>query len=157
MVTWPARSSLPLAVRRRDYESRARSCPQAVELAPEDGQGYVTLSLAEYRVGHWAESLAASEKSLMLFHRGDPSSWFLMALAEWQRGDKEKAVGWFHQAASGMREQNIKNPTARLLWAEAAELLGQRGPDGGGTGSAGVRAREAALISRARQSSPWQG
>jgi tetratricopeptide (TPR) repeat protein len=124
----------------RDYEGGLVHAREAVELAPEDGQGYVTLSLAEYRVGHWAQSLAASEKSLALFHRGDPSSWFLMALAEWRRGDKEKARGWFSQAANEMKEQNTKNPTARQLWAEAAELMGQPGPGGAGAGSTDSRA-----------------
>ena len=88
--------------------------------------------LAEYRVGHWAESLAASEKSLSLLNRGDAASWFLMALAEWQKGEKEKALGSFNQAAARMREQDAKSPMARQLWAEASGILGQPDPDGPG-------------------------
>ena len=102
---------------------------KAVELAPNDSYSYVTLALAEYRLGNWSESLAASSHSLALIKSGDPSSWFLMSLAHWQRGEKDEARRRFDQGAMWMREREVKNPTPRRLWSEAAELLGQPGPD----------------------------
>ncbi len=144
----PAHSSLARAlvlapvVPRRDYDDGLAHARTAVEMAPKDGQSCLTLGLAEYRLGHWAESLAAGEQSLRLLDRGDPCSWFVMALAEWRRGNQEKARGWFSQAAGWMKAQNAKNPMARQLWAEAAELLGQPGPPAAGGGSTGVRGPE---------------
>jgi hypothetical protein len=66
----------------------------------------------------------------------------VMALAEWRRGNQDKARGWFRQATASMAEQNAKNPTARQLWSETAVLLGQPGPAGAGMGAAEFPAQE---------------
>jgi tetratricopeptide (TPR) repeat protein len=114
---------------RGDYDDGLVHARKALELAPNDSFSYVTLALAEYRLGHWNESRAASGHALTLFERGDPASLFLTAMADWQAGGRESARGQFEQAAAKMREQNAKIPLARQLWTEAAELLGQPGPD----------------------------
>ena len=127
---------LPPKRPRRDYDEGLAHASKAVELAPNDGYTVMTLALAEYRLGHWTESQAACEKSLALLNRGDPSSWFLMALADWQKGEKDKARSWFNQAVAWIGEkQNPKNSTLRQLWTEAAVLLGRPGPDAAGAGS----------------------
>jgi hypothetical protein len=43
---------------------RGGSLQQAIELAKKGENGHGTLALAEYRSGHRAESLAASERSM---------------------------------------------------------------------------------------------
>ena len=45
----------------RDYDEGLAHARKAVELAKNGENPYGTLSLAEYRSGHWAESLAASD------------------------------------------------------------------------------------------------
>ena len=136
MTIWPCALVLAPGRLKRDYDDGLVHARKAVELAPEDGQSFVTLALAEYRLGHWSESLAASRHSLALLDRRAPSAWFLMALAGWRKGDKDKARGWFNQAAASMREQPGKKSTARRLWTEATKVLGERSPDAAGAGSA---------------------
>jgi hypothetical protein len=92
------------------------------------------LALAEYRVGHWTESLAASERSMALSNGGHVLNWFLMALASWQKGEKDKARSWFDKAAQ-MTEKHPDDVELRQLWTEAAELLGRPGPGAPGAGS----------------------
>ena len=54
---------------------------QAVAIRPEEGRFHNTLALAEYRApGHWAESIAAAERSIALLKgvdrpHGLGSSW----------------------------------------------------------------------------------
>jgi superkiller protein 3 len=126
---------------RRDYDEALVHAKRAVALGPEKGNRYNTLALAEYRLGHWTESIAASERSMALENGGDAFNWFLMALADWQKGEKDKARSWFDKAVAWMREQN-PNPVLRQPWTEGAELLGQPGPDAAGAGSRAAPAAE---------------
>ena len=128
---------------RRDYDEALVQAQRAVELGPEKGNRYSALALAEYRLGHWTESLAAAERSTALQNGVDAFNGFLTALAHWQKGDKDQARTWFDKAVAWMREtQSPKNPLFRQLWTEAAELLGQPGPDAAGAGSPAAPAAE---------------
>ena len=100
----------------------------AIEQAPQMGSRYSTLALAEYRLGHWAESLAATERATALQTNGEAFTWFLTALAGAQQGEKDKARGSFEKAVAWMKEHGGENPTINQLWTEAAELLGRPGP-----------------------------
>ena len=102
-----------------------------------------TLALAEYRSGHWAESLAASERSMALRERrGTPttgSSW------PWPTGRKvtrtRPAIGSTRPSPGPRRGPRERR--SRQFWAEAAELLGQPGPDADGAGPSAAPAAEA--------------
>jgi tetratricopeptide (TPR) repeat protein len=107
---------------------------KAAELAPKDGNIYNTLALAEYRAGHWNESIAASARSVALGNGGNAHDWLFLALAHWQKGDKDEARKWFHKAVDWIKEKDPKNVELRRFWEEAAELLGQPGPDASGQG-----------------------
>src|SRR5262249_17893279 len=100
----------------------------AVALDPKSAETYNTLALAEFRSGHWKESVAASEESMALRKGPDASDWFLQALARWQNGEKDEARRWVDKAVGWTREQAPRNAELRQLWTEAAELLGQPGP-----------------------------
>jgi tetratricopeptide (TPR) repeat protein len=65
---------------------------------------------------------------MALQHCGDALNWFLMALANLQMGEKDKARGAFGQAVAWMREHSPKHESFHQLWTEAAGLLGQPGP-----------------------------
>jgi len=127
---------------RHDYDEGLVHARKAVELAPKEEHTYRTLAIAEYRSGHWAESLAASERSTALVKGGDANDWFLIALADWQRGEEDKARTWFDKAVAWMREQDAEDPILRQLWTEAAELLGRPQPDSAGAGSPATPAAE---------------
>jgi tetratricopeptide (TPR) repeat protein len=112
-----------------DYEEALFHAKRAVALGPQQGNRYTTLALAEYRVGRWSESLAASERSVALEHAGDAFNWFLMAMAHAQKGEKDEARRSFDNAVAWMKEHNPRRLIFRQLWTEAAELVGQPGPD----------------------------
>ena len=114
---------------RRDNAEALEHARKAVELAANAGHCFNTLALAEYRSGHWAESLAASERSLALKKGGDACAWFLLAMAHWQKGDKDKARTWFDTAVGWTKINASENAEMRRLWSEAAALLGMPGPD----------------------------
>lgn len=93
----------------------------AVALAPKDSDFRTTLALAEYRAGHWAESIA-------LTNGLDGSNGFFLAMVLWQKGDKDEARKSLDKAVAWTKEKDPKNVDLRQFWAEAAELLGQPGP-----------------------------
>jgi tetratricopeptide (TPR) repeat protein len=118
-----------------DYDEGLKHARRAVELEPKDWASIGTLALAEHRSGHWAESLAASERSMGMQNSGIAYDWFFQAMARWQQGDKEAARKWFDKAVARTKEQDPKNKELLQLWAEAANLLGQPGPGTSGAGS----------------------
>jgi len=113
---------------RSDYHEALVHARRAVGLNPE-GFNVGTLALAEYRAGHWAESLAAGERSLAMTKGGDANVWFVMALASWRKDEKDKARTFFDKAADwAMKHPRTNDDDQRQLWIEAAELLGRPGP-----------------------------
>jgi serine/threonine-protein kinase len=114
---------------RRDYDEAVVHARKAVELAPKSGSRFNTLALAEYRSGHWAESIAAGERAMALQNGGGALDWFLLAMAFWQKGEKDEARKWFDKAVPWTKEKDPKNAELRQFWIEAAELLGLAGPD----------------------------
>ena len=111
---------------RPEYDEGLKHAHQAVDLEPD----YVhqsTLALAEYRKGHWAWSLAASERAMEQNNGGNAWDWFLMAMAHCQKGDKEEARNWFDKAVAWTEANAPENPDLRQFRSEAAELLGLPG------------------------------
>jgi tetratricopeptide (TPR) repeat protein len=119
---------------RREYDGALAHSRKAVELAPKQAYIVNTLALAELRVGHWAECIAAAERSMAL-NGGDTSDRFFLAMAHWQKGDQAEARKWFDKAVAWTRERDPKNAELRGFWKEAAALLGQPGPAADGTNS----------------------
>ena len=102
---------------------------KAVVHAKNGENCYGTLALAEYRSGHWAESLAASKRTMELRKGMFAYDWFFQALAHGQKGNKAEARKWFDKAIAWTKEKDPKNAELRQFWAEAAGLLGQPGPE----------------------------
>ena len=127
---------------RRDYDEALIHARRAVERAPEDGDCFTTLALTEYRFGHAAESLAAAKQALELTDGGSAGGWFVLALACWQNGDEGQARTRFNQAVASTKQNAPPSTTLRQLWTEAAERLGQPGPDSAGAGSPAAAAQE---------------
>jgi tetratricopeptide (TPR) repeat protein len=126
----------------RDPTGAREHARKAVELEPSNPPFSRTLALAEFRSRHWAESLAASERSMALRNGGDASDWFFLAMAHCQKGEKDEARKWFDRAVAWTKEKDPKNADLRQFWTEAAGLLGQPGPDTAGKGSAKAPAVE---------------
>jgi tetratricopeptide (TPR) repeat protein len=112
----------------RHYDEGLVHARKAVELAMNGENHFGTLALAEYRSGHWAESLAGSDRSLELGKGGGASEWFFQSVARWQKGDKDEARKWLNKAVGWTKKNDPMNAELLAFWREAALLLGQPGP-----------------------------
>jgi tetratricopeptide (TPR) repeat protein len=117
----------------RDYDEALVYARKCVGVNPKDGNHVNTLALAEYRVGHWNESIAACERSMSLQKGGTPLDWFILAMAYSRRGENEKAGTWFDKAVAWTKEKDPKNAEFLQFWKEAATLLGKPGPTAPGS------------------------
>src|SRR5262249_15944937 len=77
---------------------------QAVQLAPGGGGYWRGLGVASYYSGDWKAAIANEERSMALRRSGDAYDWFLLAMAYWQLGDKEKARTRYDQAVQWMEK-----------------------------------------------------
>jgi tetratricopeptide (TPR) repeat protein len=90
-----------------------------------------TLGVALYRAGQWAEAIAALTESSEAQPNHAVYDWLDLAMAHWQRGEKDAALQWHAKAADGIKANpDLKQlePTQvdelRRFFAEASELLG---------------------------------
>jgi tetratricopeptide (TPR) repeat protein len=102
---------------------------KAVALAPNNGECWLALGWACYRTGDWKGAREAEDRAMSLRQGGDCRDWFLLAMIEYQRAEKEKARQWYDKAARWMSDNQAKNTPAknddlRRFRTEAAELLG---------------------------------
>jgi tetratricopeptide (TPR) repeat protein len=108
----------------RDPGRAVELAKRAVELAPKEGNFFNTLGAAQYRAEDGKAAIEALEKSRELRQGGDAFDFFFLAMAHWQRGEKETARKWFDQAVPWMDKNAPHNEELRRFRAEAAELLG---------------------------------
>jgi WD40 repeat protein/tRNA A-37 threonylcarbamoyl transferase component Bud32 len=108
----------------RDPRRAQELAQKAVEAAPERGEYWNTLGVADYRAGDWKAAVEALEKSMRLRRGGDSSDWFFLAMASWQRGVKDEARKQYDQAVQWMETNRPDDDELRRFRAEAAELLG---------------------------------
>jgi Flp pilus assembly protein TadD len=108
----------------RDPRRAVKAAKKALESAPKRGDYWKTLAWAQYRAGDWKAAVAAMEKVKELGSPGDSIEWFLLAMAHWQLGNKDKARQWYDKAVACMERNKPKDGELRRFRAEAAELLG---------------------------------
>ena len=89
-----------------------------------------TLGLVEYRLGHWQAAQAALVSSMKLRRGGDANDWLILALVDARLGRHDEAHAWFNKSLGWIKQNDSRRPDVRILWSEAAELLGQPGPNG---------------------------
>jgi tetratricopeptide (TPR) repeat protein len=133
--------ALPSNRPQADYDEALVHARKAVQLEPHSTY-FATLALAEYRTGHWAESLAAGERSLAIQRGGEPSVWFVLALASWRKGDKDRAGQRFDEGVEWLTTHPSTDKDVEQLRQEAANLLGRASqrvpsPASEGTSAAG--------------------
>jgi tetratricopeptide (TPR) repeat protein len=98
---------------------------KAVKLAPHFKLFRNTLALAQYRTGDFKEAKNTLDASMARAKGGDCWDWFLLAMVQWQVGEKEQARQWFDRAAKQMEEPRFSSSqVGRALRAEAAKVLG---------------------------------
>jgi eukaryotic-like serine/threonine-protein kinase len=113
----------------RDYDEAAGLVRQSLATQPKDPGTHAILALVEYRRGHWDDTIAAVERSMALRKGGQAAEWFLLAMALARKGEKEIALTWFDKAVERSRTKNLQEIDVKLLWREAARLLGRPEPD----------------------------
>jgi Flp pilus assembly protein TadD len=109
----------------RDIVQAVQLAQQAVELEPRNAAPWNTLGVCLYRSGDYDAAIEALEKSEAL----EPANHlafdgFFLAMAHWQRGEKEKARTWYGQAVQWMDKNQPQNAELHRFRAEAEELLG---------------------------------
>ncbi len=117
---------------RQEYEEALVHARKGIEAEPKDGGCYIAVSLVEYRLGRWTESLAAAQHGMALSDGGNAFYWFVLAMVNSRNGDNDKAREWFDKAVTQTKTDAPDESDARRLWAEAAKLLGQPGPPAAG-------------------------
>jgi serine/threonine protein kinase len=89
-----------------------------------------TLGVAFYRNGDWTRALDYLKKAADLRPREvgappDPAGGFFQAMAEWQLGDKQKALWWHDAAVNWMKKSDrLNDEELRRFREEAEQLLG---------------------------------
>jgi Flp pilus assembly protein TadD len=108
----------------RDPKRAVELAKKGVELAPEDGNNWNTLGVANYRAEDWSAAVRALKKSNELLRgNGLSSNAFFLSMAEWQLGNKDEARKWYDQAVQWMEKNEPQNEELRRFRAEAAEML----------------------------------
>jgi serine/threonine protein kinase/tetratricopeptide (TPR) repeat protein len=87
-------------VKYRDPARAVASAKKAVELAPGNGGYWNMLGVAHYRNGEWESAVEALTKSVQLSNGGDSRDFFLLAMAQWQLGKKERARAWYDKGVA---------------------------------------------------------
>jgi tetratricopeptide (TPR) repeat protein len=122
-----AKRAVELAQKQEAYwnmsAARVRLRSRDVELAQKQGAYWNTLGVAHYRAGNWKTAISDLEKSVELRTGGDSHDWFVLAMAHWRLGEKDKARQWYDRAVRWMDENQPNNEELRRFRAEAAELL----------------------------------
>jgi WD40 repeat protein/tetratricopeptide (TPR) repeat protein len=107
----------------RDPAKAVESGQRAVKLAPTNGSFWNTLGIAQFRAGDWRAAEEALETARELSGERSPDL-FILAMAHWQLGDKEKARREYDEAVHQMEKSHAGDAALARSRDEAAALLG---------------------------------
>ncbi len=109
----------------RDPPRALTLAQEAVELEPDQGPYWNTLGVAHYRAGQWQKAIEALEESVRLYEGRDLSfNAFFLAIAHWQRGERDVARRWYDEAVAWMREHRPDDERLVAFRMEAEHLMG---------------------------------
>jgi tetratricopeptide (TPR) repeat protein len=97
---------------------------EAIARAPRSAAAWHALGLASYRAGAWQAAVATLEGSPHLDGGNEAPAGFVLAMAHWRLGDREKARQWYDRADRRLGSQ--PNEEGLRLRAEAARLMGRK-------------------------------
>ena len=81
---------------------------------------------------------------------GNANDWFLLAMAHWQKGDKDEACKWFDKAVARTKEQGPRTLIHAGSGRKRRWTPGQPGPDADGAGPSAAPAAEGAAADPAQ-------
>jgi serine/threonine protein kinase/tetratricopeptide (TPR) repeat protein len=110
----------------RNLERATELATRATDLAPDEPASWHTLGMVHHAAGRWDEARVALEKSLKIQSEVGGSAWLLLAMTQWQLGDRVAAQRSYRQAVEWMEKNGQDNKDLRRLRAQAAALLGNK-------------------------------
>ena len=110
----------------RNPAEAVRLAQKAMELQPGDGTFQITLGVARYRTGDARGAIQALSKARDLGPGAQARTFFFLAMAYWQMGDKTQARTWYDKGVAVMAKNGPENEEWKRFRAEAAQLLGLR-------------------------------
>ena len=119
----------------RDANRAVELATKAVELAPEDGNIWNTLGVAQYRAEDWSAVIEALEKSIELGSGGNSFDFFFLAMAHWQlgetgvRGQEPGSRDREAQAEEQPADQEPAQAEVRRWYEKAVEWMDKNKPD----------------------------
>jgi tetratricopeptide (TPR) repeat protein len=91
-------------VRVRDHRRALAIINEVLEANPQDHGSRVVLAIALYRAGQWHASIDAISK-LNPPNGNDSRAWMVLAMAHWQRGDRQTARRLYDKVIEWMKNQ----------------------------------------------------
>ena len=108
----------------RNPAEAVKQAKKAVELDPQKGSYWDTLGIAYCRARDWDSAVKALMKASELNSGGAANTWFFLATAHWQKGEKDQARQSYDKAVTLMEKNKPQSAELLRFRAEAAALLG---------------------------------
>jgi tetratricopeptide (TPR) repeat protein len=109
--------------RLRDAALAVRLGTKAVTAQRQSGDYWNTLGMAHYRNGDDKAAIANLKTAMSLREGGDSFDWFVLAMAHWRLGERDKARTWLNQAVEWMDRHRPHDDELRRFRAEAETLV----------------------------------
>jgi len=108
----------------REVDQAVALAAKAVALEPDSGDVWNVVGEAHFRARHWDEAITALKKAGDLRRNVENvSGWYQLAMAYWEKGDKEQARQWYGKASTWM-ETHKGNDEFYRLHDDAGTLMG---------------------------------
>jgi eukaryotic-like serine/threonine-protein kinase len=108
----------------RDADKAVELAARGRDLRPEFGDAWNALGEAHFRARHWDDAIPALKKAGELRSDENVTGWYYLAMAYWQKGNREQALRWYREAARWMEKNPPKNEEFVRLRDEAEAMLG---------------------------------
>ena len=112
-------------VRCRDATRAVDLANKLTQLAPNDGNAWNTLGVAQFRLGDYQNSVTSLNKAIYINHEANGCDYFFLAMAHWQLGNHERALDFYLKADKWMQEHKPDDQELQRFREEAKELLGK--------------------------------
>jgi tetratricopeptide (TPR) repeat protein len=108
----------------RDPARAVELAQRMTEAQPKSSEAWRIAGTARYRAGNLRGAIEALEESMRHSEGGAASDWFVLAMAHWRLGDRDKGRAWFDRSVAWMARNRGYVDEVEALRAEAAALLG---------------------------------